>query len=249
MGTSARPPMVTIPGHDSHPDLIPGLAEAEFEILGLMPGSSNYTFLARLAGDEGALVIYKPRKGETPLWDFPSGTLCQRETAAYLVCAAAGWDFIPPTVLREGPAGPGMVQQFIDHDPAHNAFHLADNHPDELRRIALFDLAVNNADRKAGHVLRDDAGRLWCIDHGLCFHEENKLRTVLWDFIGEPVPAEEVAALQRLNTALRGELAGRLDDLLLPEEIDRLRERVKGLLDSRVFPPPGPGRPYPWPPV
>lgn len=241
--------MAIIPGHDSHPELIRGLAEADFEILGLMPGSSNYTFLGRLAGDEGALVVYKPRKGETPLWDFPSGTLCQREVAAYLVCEAAGWDFIPPTVLREGPAGPGMMQQFIDHDPAHNAFNLAEDHPDELRRIALFDLVVNNADRKAGHVLRDRAGRLWCIDHGLCFHEENKLRTVLWDFIGEPVPDEGIAALERLLEALRGGLIRDIADLLLPEEINRMFERVQKLRDSGLFPAPGPGRPYPWPPI
>jgi uncharacterized repeat protein (TIGR03843 family) len=230
--------------------LVPaGLAEAELEILGLLPASSNYTFLSRLGDDEGTLVVYKPRKGETPLWDFPSGTLCRRETAAYLVSEAAGWGQVPPTVLRDGPLGLGMVQQFIEHDPAHHAFNLAPEHEPELKRIALFDLVVNNADRKAGHVLRDAGGRLWAVDHGLCFHTEPKLRTVLWDYVGDPIPADGLEAVARLCAGLPGELGDRLSDLLLPEEIAALGRRAELVLQSKVFPEPGPGRPYPWPPI
>lgn len=232
------------------PPLIPaGLAEAELEILGLMPGSSNYTFLARLDGDASSLVVYKPRRGETPLWDFPTGTLCHREVAAYEVCVAAGWTHVPPTVLRDGPLGPGAVQKFIEHDPAFHAFNLAPGHEVELKTIALFDVVVNNADRKAGHVLRDHDDRLWAIDHGLCFHTEPKLRTVLWDYIGEPVPDEGLQALQELCRVMGGELGGKLDSLLLPEELGCLAARAETVLKTGVFPSPGPGRPYPWPPI
>lgn len=226
-----------------------GLAEAELEILGLLPASSNYTFLSRLGDEDGTLVVYKPRKGETPLWDFPTGTLCQRETAAYLVSEAAGWGLVPPTVLRDGPLGPGMVQQFIEHDPARHAFNLAPEHELELKRIALFDLIVNNADRKAGHVLKDAGGALWAVDHGLCFHEEPKLRTVLWDYVGDPIPEDGLTAVAKLCGDLSGELAARLHELLFPEEIAFLSLRAEMVLGSRLFPPPGPGRPYPWPPI
>lgn len=227
------------------------LAEAEFEILGLLPASSNYTFLARAKGRDSpdGLAVYKPRRGETPLWDFPDGTLCQREVAAYLVSSAAGWDGVPATVLRDGPLGPGAVQQFIEHDPAFHAFNLAAGHEAELKRIAVFDLVVNNADRKAGHVLRDAAGRLWAVDHGLCFHPEPKLRTVLWDYVGQPIPFDALAAVERLCGLLSGELAAQLSGLLSPEEIDRLGSRAQRVLAEGVFPPPGPGRPYPWPPI
>lgn len=218
------------------------------ELLGLLPGSSNYTFLGTL-GDDGILVVYKPRRGENPLWDFPSGSLCQREAAAYLVCSAAGWAYVPPTILREGPHGPGMVQQFIDHDPAFNAFNLAPDYENELKQIALLDLIINNADRKAGHVLKDGSGRLWAIDHGVCFHAEAKLRTVLWDFIGEPVGEESLQSIESLCRAISGELAAELSELLLPEEIEMVLRRAEGILRDRVFPEPGPGRPYPWPPI
>ncbi len=225
------------------------LAEGELEILGLLPASSNYTFLARLDGDDSTLAVYKPRRGETPLWDFPSGTLCQREVAAYLVDSAAGWRHVPPTVLRDGPLGPGAVQRFVEHDPAFNAFNLAPDHETELKQIALFDLVVNNADRKAGHVLRDAGGRLWGVDHGLCFHTEPKLRTVLWDYVGNPIPDDGLTAVDRLCGALWGDAGDQLTKLLFPEEIDCLRHRAETILREKVFPPPGPGRPYPWPPI
>lgn len=217
-------------------------------MLGLLPGSSNYTFLGTL-GVDGILVVYKPRRGENPLWDFPSGSLCQREAAAYRVCCGAGWAYVPPTILRDGPHGPGMVQQFIDHDPAFNAFNLAPDYQTELKQIALLDLVINNADRKAGHVLKDGSGRLWAIDHGVCFHTEAKLRTVLWDFIGEPIGDESLQSIESLCEAVSGELAAPLSELLLPEEIEMMRRRAEGILQDRVFPEPGPGRPYPWPPI
>ena len=223
------------------------LVEGELEILGLLPDSSNYTFLARLARDEEALVVYKPRRGEAPLWDFPSGTLCNREVAAYLVSNLGGWGHVPPTVLRDGPFGPGAVQTFIPHDPAYNAFNLAADHEDELKQIALFDLVANNADRKAGHVLLGDDGRLWAVDHGLCFHPHTKLRTVLWDYVGDPIPAVGLEAVNKLCEAVSGSKP--LQELLFQEEIDALLKRAEAVLFSKVFPPPGPGRPYPWPPI
>ena len=225
------------------------LAEAELEVLGLLPDSSNYTFLARLGNDDEALVVYKPRRGEAPLWDFPSGTLCHREVAAYLVSDLAGWGLVPPTVLRDGPLGPGAVQAFIPHDPAYNAFNLAADHEAELKQIALFDLVANNADRKAGHVLWGHDGRLWGVDHGLCFHYQPKLRTVLWDYVGEPVPASGLEAVNRLCEAVTGEAGTYLTELLFPEEVKALLRRARAVLRSKVFPPPGPGRPYPWPPI
>jgi uncharacterized repeat protein (TIGR03843 family) len=224
------------------------LAVGEMELLGLLPGSSNYTFLAEL-GESATLVVYKPRRGETPLWDFPAGTLCQREAAAYIVCAAAGWDYVPPTILRDGPHGIGMVQQFIDHDPRFHAFNLAGDYEAELKEIALLDLVMNNADRKGGHVLRDNGGRLWAIDHGVCFHVEPKLRTVLWDFVGQPVPEAALEAVESLRTAVAGDAAAALEELLLPEEIAVLQMRAEAILKAGAFPEPGPGRPYPWPPI
>ncbi len=219
--------------------------------MGILPAASNLTLLARLdaPGAVATFVVYKPMRGEAPLWDFPPGTLCRREVAAYLVSEAGGWGFVPPTILRDGPLGLGAVQRFIEHDPEGTAFDLLGDRPDDLRRICLFDLAVNNADRKAGHVFLDSEGRIWTVDHGICFHAQPKLRTVLWDFVGEPISDAARAPLIRLGEALRGELAGRLEGLLAPEEIAALERRTALLAAADVFPPPGPGRPYPWPPV
>ncbi|MGH2719876.1 MAG: SCO1664 family protein [Actinomycetota bacterium] len=219
-----------------------------------MPGASNYTFLARLGSAEsGPLVIYKPRRGEAPLWDFPSGTLCQREVAAYLVSAAGGFGVVPPTVLRDGPAGPGSVQEFIEHDFNCTAFDLFEDHAGDLRRIALFDLVVNNADRKAGHVFPDASGHIWAIDHGICFHADPKLRTVLWDFADLPITGEERSCLAELEGALAGDLAKALAGLLDEEELEALRQRLAATHSAEVFPNPGPawgpGRAFPWPPV
>jgi len=225
------------------------------DLLGLMPGASNYTFLARLLGSEAAgaeperLVVYKPRRGEAPLWDFPSGTLCQRETAAFEISRAGGFGFVPPTVLRDGPVGIGSVQAFVNHDFECTAFDLFESHTGDLRRIALFDLVVNNADRKAGHVFPDPQGNVWAIDHGICFHVEPKLRTVLWDFAGEPIAEADRACLRRLAAALQADLAPVLAGLLDPAEVEILRRRLAAVLDAKAFPAPGPGRSFPWPPV
>ncbi len=224
------------------------VARGEIELLGLLPRASNSTFLARATlRDENALVVYKPRGGESPLWDFPQGTLCRRETAAFVVARALGWPNVPPTALREGPLGEGSVQLFVESNPTEHYFTLQERLPDEFRRIALFDVVVNNADRKSGHCLLGLDGRIWAVDHGVCFGEEEKLRTVIWDFIGEPVPATLVEDLRRLRED-RGVPAG-LSALLSQGELDAMDARIDGLVAGAVFPEPGVHRPFPWPPV
>ena len=232
------------------------LARGEMEVLGLTPNASNYTFLVRLAdggssgGDGETFAIYKPRAGETPLWDFPPGTLCLREVAAYKVSHAIGWPSVPPTVLREGPHGDGSVQIFVRFDPEQHYFTLRASRADDLMRVALFDAVVNNADRKSGHCLLDEGGHMWVIDHGVCFHAEPKLRTVIWDFAGEPIPEPLAANLAAFAGRLSEEpLRAALAGLLEPLEVKTLHERTTDLLDSGRFPTPGLGRPYPWPPV
>lgn len=235
----------------SDPRVPPALASGELEILGLLPNSSNYTFLARAtAGGERLLAVYKPRRGETPLWDFSRGTLCQREVAAYVVAGELGWPNIPATVLREGPEGVGSVQRFVEFDPSEHYFTLEGRFDDDFRRVALFDLVANNADRKAGHCLLAPDGTIWVVDHGVCFNEEAKLRTVIWSFIGEPIPEALLADLARAREGLEGgRLHGRLAGLLSGEELAALTGRIDELLAGGRFPEPGPGRPYPWPPV
>ena len=226
------------------------LKGGELEVVGLLPYASNYTYLARLKrGGHEELVVYKPIEGETPLWDFPAGTLALREVAAYLVSEASGWGLVPPTVLREGPLGVGAVQLFIQHNPITTAFDLLATHQRDLKRIVLFDLLVNNADRKAGHVLLAPDRKLWAVDHGICFHVQAKLRTVLWDFAGQRIPDQEKETLSLVADALDEELAVLLATLLDQDELDSLRRRAENLLEMETFPQPGPGRNYPWPPV
>jgi hypothetical protein len=227
------------------------LATGELEILGLLPNSSNYTFLARATtADEELLAVYKPRRGETPLWDFARGTLCQREVAAYLLAEAFGWPNIPATLLREGPEGEGSVQLFVAFDPDQHYFTMEGTRDDDFRRIALFDLVVNNADRKGGHCLLAPDETIWVVDHGVCFHEEPKLRTVIWTFVGEPIPDTLLADLDRVRDDLAsGQLHDELTPLLSPDERAALGERLEELIADARFPEPGPGRPYPWPPV
>ena len=194
--------------------------------------------------------VYKPRRGETPLWDFPEGTLCRREVAAFVVARALGWPNVPPTVLRDGPGGIGSVQRFVDTQPGEHAFTIAETRIDELRPIAAFDLVVNNADRKAGHCLLGVDGRIYVVDHGVCFAEEPKLRTVIWAFAEEPLPAPLAADLTRLAASMDGPLGDELGTLLGEQaEVAATRRRLDELLASGKFPEPGPGRPYPWPPV
>ncbi|MGA9160183.1 MAG: SCO1664 family protein [Actinomycetota bacterium] len=227
------------------------LERGDLEVLGLLPRASNFTFLARVRdGADQTLAVYKPRSGEAPLWDFGEGTLAAREVAAFVVSDALGWPWVPPTVLRDGPHGPGSVQRFVAFDPSQHYLTMQRERPDEFRRIALFDVVANNADRKSGHCLLAEDGRIFVVDHGVCFHEEPKLRTVIWDFVGEPIARDlqtDLRALQRnLATA---PLRDRLEPLLSTAEIDATARRVADLVRSPTFPEPGPGRPYPWPVV
>ena len=224
------------------------------ELLGLLPHSSNYTFLARLelAGDGETLAVYKPEQGESPLWDFPSGSLHRREVAAYRLARFLGWPLVPPTVTRErAPHGVGSLQLFIQAESRNAFFDIRDDSPEELLPVALFDVLTNNADRKAGHHLRDGSGRLWVIDHGLTFHADPKLRTIIWDFAGEPLPRAFRPDLERASAALEsGELRRRLRGLVSGRELQLLRRRADGLLDPAWrFPEPSSAWSVPWPPV
>jgi uncharacterized repeat protein (TIGR03843 family) len=234
------------------PVSIQDLERGELEVEGLLPFASNFSYLAKLCfegGEPEIRVVYKPLEGEAPLWDFPSGTLCRRETAAFVVSEAAGWGMVPPTVLREGPLGVGAVQVFVDHDPRITAFDLVESHPVQLRQVVLFDLVANNADRKAGHVLLDRLGKVWSVDHGICFHTDYKLRTVLWDFVGDRITEADKAPIRNLSEALEQDLPSRLSALLAPDEIRALKMRAGKVAQLEAFPPPGPGRHFPWPPV
>ncbi len=235
----------------THPLELSALASGEIELLGLLPNSSNYTFLARARTPErDVLAVYKPRRGETPLWDFPRGTLCQREVAAYLVARELGWPDVPPTLLRDGPEGPGSVQLFMEFDPAEHYFTLEGTRDDVFRRVAVFDLIANNADRKGGHCLLAPDDTIWVVDHGVCFHHEAKLRTVIWRFVGETIEPEILADLTQLRERLgQGALRDELAELLSVEELQALGDRIQTVIETGAFPEPGPGRPYPWPPV
>jgi uncharacterized repeat protein (TIGR03843 family) len=224
------------------------LARGELDVLGHMPWASNATFLGTVAaGGLERVVVYKPRRGERPLWDFPAGTLCQREVATYELSAALGWGLIPATVLRDGPLGVGMVQEFIDHDPDEHYFTLLDANRDRFRRFGVFDVLVNNADRKAGHCLRRRPdGVILGIDHGLTFHASSKLRTVIWDFAGEPI--EPAAVDDVCRAAADASLRARLAPLLSKSEVDALQRRASQLVERGTLPEPDPGyHSLPWP--
>jgi len=227
------------------------LASGAIRLEGQFVWGSNTTFLARLRrGAVELLAVYKPQRGERPLWDFPGGTLAAREAAAWHVSDALGWELVPPTVLRrDGPFGPGSLQLFLALDPQRHYFTFGDEEKERLRPVVVFDILVNNADRKAGHVLLGEDGHLWLIDHGVCFHVEPKLRTVIWDFAGQPIPARLLDDVDRFGRDLEGAgpLRSALTDLLAMEEVDALRRRATEIVETGRFPLPGPGRPYPWP--
>jgi hypothetical protein len=227
------------------------LSAGDIEVLGLLPYSSNHVFLARVRnGGDDALAVYKPRRGERPLWDFPRGTLAAREVAAFLVSEAGGWGFVPPTVLRpDAPAGVGSLQLFIEHDPEDHYFTLAHTRLEEFASFAAFDVVINNADRKAGHVLQDAAGRLWAVDHGVAFHVEEKLRTVIWHLAERPLGECEVARVTAVVDALKepGGVAEELARLLSRREAAATLRRAERLLAAGRLPAPTGEHPFPWP--
>ena len=232
--------------------LILALEHGEITLKGQFMLGSNYTFLVtvRHAGEE-IPAVYKPMRGEQSLWDFPEASLAGREVAAYLVSEALGFGFVPFTLLRDGPFGPGSLQQYIEHNPNIHYFTLKPADRPRLRPVALFDLLVNNADRKGGHILLQKRTRkLYLIDHGLCFHAEDKLRTVIWDFAGEVIPLELISAMEMFRSLLRLNLSAALQPYLTPQELAALDVRLEALLASPVFPaPPEDRRSFPYPPL
>lgn len=236
-------------------DPVTALAEEELTPRGFLAEASNHTLLVQVGEpSEGLHAIYKPRQGERPLWDFPPGTLCQRETAAWVVSEFLEWSLVPPTVLRDGPMGEGSVQLFVPHDPERHYFALLNEggHEQQLLRMALFDVLINNADRKASHVIvGEEDHHLWGVDHGLTFHQHPKLRTVIWELGGTTLPSAWREQLRGLSETLRDsdeELTGRLGELLADEEIEALRLRAGSLADLEAFPEVEKRhRPYPWP--
>lgn len=253
------------------------LRAGELSLHGRLTAASNATFQGTVqSGDETATVVYKPVAGERPLWDFPDGTLAQREYAAYLVSEALGWSIVPPTLLRDGPLGEGMVQLWIDavdgggpdlvdivpqgrlpegwigvldaYDGRHNPVTLVHADCLALQQMAVFDAVVNNADRKGGHVLDGGSGRVYGVDHGVTFNADDKLRTVLWGWAGDPVPAALLDGVRRLADELAGALGNELCSLITPVELTATRARCADLLRTGHFPLPNDDWPsIPWP--
>jgi len=255
----------------------------ELTVIGRIRSASNATFLCEAhLGERQAHCVYKPIAGEAPLWDFPDGTLAGRELAAYLVSTALGWNIVPYTIIRDGPAGRGMLQLWVDQPgdevgdnpasgpdlvdllpagrippgylPVLQAYDYAGDevtlvHADDvrLRRMAVFDVLINNADRKGGHVLSGVDGQVYGVDHGVSLHVEDKLRTVLWGWAGKPVDDGTLEAVAGLRDALRGALGDQLCEHITGAEVDALHARIVGLLDNPVMPTPDRRRPIPWP--
>ncbi len=254
------------------------LKDGELAVLGRIRSASNGTFLceARLA-DDVLQCVYKPIAGEQPLWDFPDGTLAGREYGAFLVSEELGWNVVPHTLIRQGPAGPGMVQAWVDQPEGNDdepglvdlcavdavpegylsvltAYDYAGGevalvHADDpgLRRMAVFDVIVNNADRKGGHILAGADGVVYGVDHGICLHVHDKLRTVLWGWAGKPIDDDTLASLGDLQKRLAGPLGNRLRRHITAAEVDALSRRVRGLLADPVMPNPAGRQPLPWP--
>ena len=226
------------------------LLEGEIDLEGRMLDASNVTLVGYVRTDElEAECVYKPVAGERPLWDFPDGTLAGREVAAALVSEATGWRVVPPTVLRDGPFGPGMVQLWVDGDPDVDLAAFVRSDDPGLRRMAVFDAVVNNADRKGGHIIPTSSGHVYGVDHGICFSVDPKLRTLLWRWAGRLLPAEAVEVLERLATDLLGDLGEQLHEHLTRREVRRTQQRVADLLRTGRHPQPSGDWPaLPWPP-
>ena len=251
-GEGRQPPEVVQHGL-TEPEVLGLLTRGEMTVLGRLADASNATLYCQIsAGPTTAACVYKPVAGERPLWDFPDGTLAGRELAAYALSRQAGWNVVPPTVYRDGPYGPGMCQLWIDADNSVDLVALARRSDHQaLRQMAVFDAVINNADRKIGHLLPVPDGRLYGCDHGVCFGVEYKLRTVLWQWRGKPLPKRSIDALSGLQNSLAGgKLAAELDCWLTPAELTATRQRVDLLLEHKVHPlPPADWPAIPWPPV
>jgi len=228
----------------------------EIEIIGEFIWGSNHTFLVQVSLDSSSfLAVYKPTRGEIPLWDFPAYSLAHREIAAYLVSEAIGWNFVPTTVYRaDAPLGPGSLQQYVEHDPNVHYFNLSQQNIQRLRPVVLFDMIINNADRKGSHIIIDEVNKIWLIDHGVSFHEDVKLRTVVWDFVGEKIPEalkdDVIIFVNHLETGKRtkNHFFQALSSHISAVEIDRLFQRTKNLLKEEKFLFPDEERRfYPWP--
>ena len=276
--------MTPIPSGGPDPDDLDEVClRGELTVIGRIRSASNATFLCEAhLGERQAHCVYKPIAGEAPLWDFPDGTLAGRELSAYLVSDALGWNIVPYTIIRDGPAGRGMLQLWVDQPgdevgdeptagpdlvdllpaghippgylPVLQAYDYAGDevtlvHADDirLRRMAVFDVLINNADRKGGHILSGVDGQVYGVDHGVSLHVEDKLRTVLWGWAGKPVDDETLETVARLRDQLRGELGEQLCEHITGREIDALHARTVALLDNPVMPTPDRRRPIPWP--
>jgi uncharacterized repeat protein (TIGR03843 family) len=235
-------------------DILTALKQGVLAVQGEFLWGSNYTFLVQIEHEGKKMgAVYKPAKGERPLWDFPAATLAHREVAAYLVSEALGWKLVPPTIYRKkGPIGPGSVQLFIEHDPEYHYFNFEEKDRQRLRPVVLFDILINNADRKGSHLLVDADERLWLIDHGICFHVEDKLRTVIWDFAGESLPENLCQDISRFVKRMResSPRTEKLKEHISKDEFLALMARAERLLAEGHFPDPHASRRFqPWPPL
>jgi hypothetical protein len=226
------------------------LIEGQIDLEGRMLDASNVTLVGSIrTATLAAECVYKPVAGERPLWDFPDGTLAGREVSAYLVSEATGWRVVPPTVLRDGPFGPGMVQLWVDGDASVDLAAFVRRDLPALRRMAVFDAVINNADRKGGHIIPTADGHVYGVDHGICFSVDPKLRTLLWRWAGKPLTTEAVEVLERLTEDLLGDLGEQLHEHLTRREVRRTQQRVAELLRTGRHPEPSGEWPaLPWPP-
>ena len=208
------------------------LSGGDVALVGRLPHSSNYTFLAEVRHPDSAVLgVYKPRRGERPLWDFPDGTLYRREVAAFELSRALGWPAVPPTVVRDGPHGTGSMQLFVECDPDEHFFTLRESRIDDFATVALFDVIANNADRKGGHCLLASDGSIWVVDHGVCFATQPKLRTVIWEFAGERIPDDLLEDVRRVAGELRsGALRDSMSSLLSRAEVDAAAARAEAII-------------------